>query len=61
MYYKKFPEEMPSHQEKLELYKRKVHELQQQLKFEKNIDLNVLEQLEKELISLADTIKGIKG
>lgn len=61
MYYRKYPEEIPSQDEEIAFYKRKILELQQHIMNGKNIDVRALQQLEEELVNLTGIINEIKG
>lgn len=60
MYYKKYPNELPSEYETVSFYKRTIQELQTHLTNGKKINIKDLEQLEEKLISLANTIKEVR-
>lgn len=60
MYYKKYPNELPSEYDTVSFYKRTIQELQTHLTNGKKINIKDLEQLEEKLISLANTIKEVR-
>lgn len=61
LYYKKYPEELPRHDEEVAFYKSQIQRLNSQISIRKNIDTKDLEQLENALIKLSNTIRKIKG
>lgn len=59
-YYKKYPGEIPKHDEEVAFYKSQIQNLNNQIANGKNVDARDLEQLENELIKLSETIRKIK-